>query len=518
MLNIPNRKLKPNGRSIILFVGIGSLFFVLGAAFPFKILSSELKLGKGEAPVKIAPDNPALALQNAFINVASSVSPAVVNISSEWTENIRGFNDFGNREDFFNFFFYGPQGPQNRRAPPVYKHKQRSLGSGFLITEDGYALTNAHVIGKADKVTVTLEDGSTYPAKIIGMDEKFDIGIVKIETPKKKFAHAVLGDSDAIQVGQWTVAIGNPFALDHTFTAGVVSAKGRNVAINDDSGLQSYIQTDASINPGNSGGPLCDIQGQVIGINTAIFSQSGGSVGIGFAIPSNIARKVAEDLINTGKVIRAGLGAMVQSLTPKMAKSFGLSATEGALLSNISQGSAAEKAGLKPGDIVLEINGNKVLNSGELVSKLLGYKPGETVQLTILRDGNKAQVPVTLQKLDDGVAKTAEKSTSGGNKSLGQGKNDDLGLVYQDQTPELQDQLPSGTPKGPVITQVDRQGAAAAAGLQRGDVVLKVENTPVYSANQLSVILKKSDLKEGVRLFVWRDGMTLYTLLQTGDE
>ena len=514
MSSIPNPSLKPKGRSFLLYLTIGALFFVLGAAFPFKTICSELRLGKGEAPVKIAPDNPALALQNAFIDVASSVSPAVVNISSEWTENVRGLNDFGNMDDFFNFFFNGPQG---RRAPPVYKQKQRSLGSGFLITEDGYVLTNAHVIGKADKVTVTTEDGSTYSAKIIGKDEKFDIGIVKVENPKKKFAHAVLGDSDAIQVGQWTVAIGNPFALDHTVTSGVISAKGRNVEINQDSGLQSYLQTDASINPGNSGGPLCDIQGRVIGINTAIFSQSGGSVGIGFAIPSNIARKVAEDLINNGKVIRAGLGAMVQSLSPKMAKSFGLSATEGALLSNISQGSAAEKAGLKAGDIVLEINGNKVANSGDLVSKLLGYKPGDAVQLTILRDGNKSQTTVTLQKLDDAAAKVIGKSPAGG-KSLGQGQNNDLGLVYQDQTADIQDQLPAGAPKGPVITQVDRQGAAAAAGLQPGDIVLKVENTAVYSANQLSVILKKSDLKEGVRLFVWRDGMTLYALLQTGDE
>ena len=315
---------------------------------PGLALAAGLKLDGGESPIKMDPNSPVLAFQNAFIDVAANLSPAVVNISSEWTEDVRGFNDSGNMDQFFNFFFNGPQGPRRMQREPM-KQKQRSLGSGFLITSDGYILTNAHVIGKAEKVTVTFEDGETYPAKIIGKDEKIDIGVVKITDSSKKFPHVILGDSDAIKVGQWAIAIGNPFALDHTVTTGVISAKGRSVEISQQSGMQSYIQTDASINPGNSGGPLCDIQGEVIGINSAIYSQSGGSVGIGFAIPSNIAKKAAEDLINEGKVIRAGLGAVVQSLTPKMAKSFGLAATQGALFIQHQSGKRRGKSRIEAG-------------------------------------------------------------------------------------------------------------------------------------------------------------------------
>jgi serine protease Do len=464
------------------------------------------------APVQLGPDNAALALQDAFIDVAASVSPAVVNISSEWTEDVRGLNDFGNMNDFFNYWFYGPHGNPNQESP--VKQKKRSLGSGFLVSSDGYIITNAHVIGKAEKVTVTFEDGTTYPAKIIGKDDKTDIGVIKIADGAKTFPHVVLGDSDEIRVGQWAIAIGNPFALDHTVTTGVISAKGRSVEVSEGGGFQSYIQTDASINPGNSGGPLCNIQGEVIGINSAIYSQSGGSIGIGFAIPINIAKKVAEDLVNQGKVIRAGLGAVVQSLNSDMAQSFGLTSTQGALLSSVNPGSAAEKAGLKPGDIVLEINGQSVIDSSDLVAKLYTFAPGQTVQLTVLRSGEKSVIPVTLQTLPENEASAGSASPNDQNgepNSPGQGSG--LGLTYQDQTPDIQQQLPANAPKGPVVTGVDQDSAAAQAGLQPGDVILKVGNTNIVSANQLSVILKKNGKKDGVRLFVWRNGVTLYAFL-----
>ncbi len=496
------------------------LFSVLALLFsplvPTLVAAAELHLGKEAPPVLLPPNSAALALQKAFTDVSAAVSPAVVNISSEWTENIRGLDNFGGMDDFFNFWFYGPHG--QRTPERTFKQKQRSLGSGFLITSDGYILTNAHVIGKAEKVTVTMEDGTTYPGTIVGKDDKVDIGIVKITG--KAFPHLVLGDSDALQVGEWAIAVGNPFALDHTVTTGVISAKGRSVEISQDQGYQSYIQTDASINPGNSGGPLCNIQGEVVGINSAIYSQSGGSVGIGFAIPVNIARKAAEDLVNNGKIIRAGLGAVVQSLDPKMAQSFGLTSPEGALISNINPGSAAEKAGLKPGDIVLSVDGNKVHDSADLVAKLYTYQPGQTAQMTILRNGVQSTLPVTLQKLDETFLNKENQGgdNNGDNSNGAQGENDNLGLTYQDPTPELKSQLPANAPKGPVVTQVDQQSPAAQAGLQPGDIILRVGDKPIISANQLTVILKKSDLKTGVRLFVWRDGTTLYSFLQTGDE
>jgi serine protease Do len=496
----------------------------LGAAFAL-ILSGALILPAQaldltqpqDAPVKLGANNAALALQNAFIDVAASVSPAVVNISSEWTEDVQGFNQFGNMNDLWRYFFNGPNGGGNGEMPE-YKQKQRSLGSGFIVTSDGYIVTNAHVVGKAEKVTVTFENGTTYPAKIIGKDTKTDIAVIKIKDANKTFPTVVLGDSDALKVGEWAIAIGNPFALDHTVTTGVISAKGRSVEISEGGGAQSYIQTDASINPGNSGGPLCNIQGEVIGINSAIYSQSGGSIGIGFAIPINIAKKIADDLVNNGKVIRAGLGAVVQSLNPQMAKSFGLTSTQGALISSVNPGSAAEKAGLKPGDIVLSINGETVDSSNDLVTKLYTYAPGQVVQLNILRNGAQIQVAATLQTLNDTVAAPgAPEGQDQGDSENPADSGNNLGLSYQDQTADIRQKLPAGAPKGPVVTGVDQQSPAAASGLQPGDILLKAGNTPLVSSKQLTALLKKADLKDGIRLFVWRNGVTLYTFLQDSE-
>ncbi|MGH7740281.1 MAG: DegQ family serine endoprotease [bacterium] len=489
------------------------IFLSLGSGSPARAL--DLTQAK-PAPVKLGADNAALALQNAFIDVAASVGPAVVNISSEWTENVQGFNQFGNMNDLWRYFFNGPNGGGDGQVPE-YKEKQRSLGSGFIVTSDGIIITNAHVVGKAEKITVTFEDGTTYPAKIIGKDPKTDIAVIKITDNHKHFPTVVLGDSDALRVGEWAIAIGNPFALDHTVTTGVISAKGRSVEIEKNSSAEDYIQTDASINPGNSGGPLCDIQGEVIGINSAIYSQSGGSIGIGFAIPINIAKKIADDLVNKGKVVRAGLGAVVQSLNPQMAKSFGLSATQGALISSINPGSAAQKAGLKPGDIILALDEKIVDSSSDLVTKLYTYAPGQVAHLSVLRNGSQIKVAVTLETLSDktGPGNSLNQNSGNSNDNLDADKN--LGLSYQNQTPDIQQQLPAGAPKGPVVTQVEQGSPAASSGLQPGDVVLKVGNLKVTSAHELSEILKKSDLKDGVRLFVWRNGYTLYTFLQNED-
>jgi len=508
-----NSKLKKS-KSILVWATVSAL--AVSTLAPLSAMA--LTLDTGVPPVQLPANSAAIGLQNAFIDVAAKVSPAVVNIGAEWTEDVQGY---GNMNEFFNFWFNGQRGMQPQQQAPVRKRKQRALGSGFLITADGYILTNAHVVGKAEKITVTMQDGTTYPAKVVGKYEKVDIAVIKIIDAKRVFPHVVFGNSDDIKVGQWAIAIGNPFALDHTVTTGVISAKGRSVEIGEGgAGVQNYIQTDASINPGNSGGPLCNIEGEVIGVNSAIYSQSGGSVGIGFAVPSNIARKTAEDLVNNnGKIVRAGLGAVVQSLSPAMAQNFGLASNQGALLSDINPGSAAEKAGLKAGDIVLAMNGTPVTDSGDLVSRLYTYHPGDVITMTIQRNGTQSDVPVTLQQLDETVLdKKGEKTGDNANGQAGQGQNESLGFGFQDQTADIRGQLPQGAPKGPVIVELEQQGPAAAAGLQQGDIVLKLGNTSIVSANQLSELLKKSDLKNGVRLFVWRSGETLYTILQSGDE
>ena len=497
-----------------LSAALAAVFLSLGPIGPAQALNL---MEPQEAPVKLGPNNAALALQNAFIDVAASVSPAVVNISSEWTEDVQGLGQFGNMNDLWRYFFNGPNGNGGGQVPE-YKQKQRSLGSGFIVTPDGTIVTNAHVVGKAEKVTVTFENGTTYPAKIIGKDLKTDIAVIKITDAGKTFPTVVLGDSDQLKVGEWAIAIGNPFALDHTVTTGVISAKGRSVEISENGGAQSYIQTDASINPGNSGGPLCNIQGEVIGINSAIYSQSGGSIGIGFAIPINIAKKVADDLVNNGKVIRAGLGAVVQSLNPQIAKSFGLASTQGALISSVNPGSAAEKAGLKPGDIILDLDGQTIDSSNDLVTKLFTFAPGQVVQLTVLRNGTQSEIAATLQTLSDAAGGPGTPGADNSqDSSVPADSGQSLGLSFQDQTPDIQQQLPKGAPKGPVVMGIDQNSPAAASGLQPGDVILKVNNTAVATADQLSAVLKKSDLKSGVRLFVWRGGSTLYSFLQDGD-
>ncbi len=473
-----------------------------------RVSSSGVRLKFNQTPpILLAPNNPALALETAFTQVAKAVSPAVVNISSEWTERVQGYNQFGNMDDFFNFWFYGPNAqPQ---APRELRRKQKSLGSGFLITPDGYLLTNAHVVGKAEKITVTLENGKDYQARVVGKDEKTDIALLKIEAGDN-LPSVPLGDSDAIQVGQWTIAIGNPFGLDHTLTTGVVSAKGRSVNLNENSPYASYIQTDASINPGNSGGPLCNLKGEVIGINSAIFSQSGGNIGIGFAIPANVARKVAQDLSSEGHVIRAGLGAVVQPLDAKLAESFGMMNSEGALLSSVNKGSAAEKAGLKSGDIVLEFNGERIVSASDLVAKLYAKAPGDVVRLSILRDKQKSDIEVVLQALsetDPGAANDKGSSPKGVSKGLG--------FHYHDPTQDLKSRMNPSSPRGPVVTSVEPDGPAAKAGVQEGDIILKVGDQSTPDAATLGKALAAANLRRGVRMFVWRNGVTLYGFLQS---
>src|SRR5918992_736544 len=331
-----------------------------------------------------------------FVALSKKMRPVVVNISSTQVSETRspqgpqGQQDFGSpfgEEDPFNDFwrrFFGNPSPRGRQ-------RQRSLGSGFLIDSDGSILTNNHVVENAQKIVVKLADEQEYEAKVIGRDPKTDIAIIKIEA-KTKLTPANLGDSDGLEVGEWVMAIGNPFGLDSTVTSGIVSAKGRHIG---QGPYDNFIQTDASINPGNSGGPLINLRGEVVGINTAIFSQSGGNVGIGFAIPINLVKELLPELKAKGKVTRGWLGVSIQRMTPEIAEGFGMEKARGALVATVIEGSPADEAGIETGDVIIEYNGQRIEESNQLPILVAQTDVGKSARLTVMRD-NK-QIPITVK-------------------------------------------------------------------------------------------------------------------------
>ena len=327
------------------------------------------------------------SLGQAFVEVAKNVQPSVVNIATEKTISMRPWDRFGG--DFFKGFGFSP-----REEGKDYQYKQRSGGSGVIVDKEGYILTNYHVIEEADKVKIRLNDGREFAATVKGQDPKTDLAVLHIKA--KDLPVATLGDSDKLEVGEWAIAIGSPFGLEHTVTVGVISAKGR-------SGLgtgtyEDFIQTDASINPGNSGGPLININGEMIGINAMIIQPG---TGIGFAIPINMAKQILNDLIKTGKVVRPWLGISVQDLTPEIAEHFKLKEKEGTLVGQVYQGTDAEKAGLASGDIIISVDDKPIKNVGELVKEIQKRKVGQKVKLNIIREGKPLTIEVTTAAMPE---------------------------------------------------------------------------------------------------------------------
>jgi len=381
------------------------------------------------------------------------VSPAVVNIS---TSQVVRFNrprmrsPFGQQDPFDEFFnnFFG-------RMPR--EQKRRSLGSGFIVSPDGYILTNNHVVEKADEVTVTLLDKEEFKAQVVGSDSKTDIALIKIEA-KKKLPHVTLGDSEKLDVGEWVVAIGNPFGLGHTVTAGIVSAKGRIIGSGP---YDDFIQTDASINPGNSGGPLFNLRGEVVGINTAIIQ---GGQGIGFATPSQLVRPVFEQLKDKKKVTRGWLGVYIQRLTPEAAENLGLGDRRGALVSDVTSGGPAEKAGIRSGDVIMAFNGKEIKDEHELPPIVASTAPGKKVEVRLVREGKEVTLTVVIAEMEGEPGKPAGKSDL----------SKDLGLTVQDITPEIAQHLDLQNAKGVVVTGVGDGSPAEDAGFQTGDIIRAV--------------------------------------------
>lgn len=423
----------------------------------------------------------------AMASVVEAVKPAVVNISTVKTVRLRDpfFDD-----PFFRRFFGEPFGiPRERR--------QTGLGSGVIVDPSGYILTNNHVIRGADEIKVTLFDKREFKGKVIGTDPKTDLAVVKIDA--KDLPYIELGDSDKLKVGELVIAIGNPYGLNQTVTMGIVSATGRaNVGIAD---YEDFIQTDAAINPGNSGGALVNAKGELVGINTAIFSTTGGYQGIGFAIPSNMAKAVMEQLIKNKKVIRGWLGVSIQALTPDMKKHFGLKEDRGVVINQIFENSPAEKAGLKEEDIILQYNGKDITDPTQLRNLVANTPPGKEVELKVFRDGKVFSVKVTIEELPQEVV-----------AARGEYENALKGVVVQNITPEARKELQIPPRITGVIVADISEDSPAQGYLQKGDVIIAINRTRINNTKDYQKIVSK--LKEGeLLLFIYRDGQTFHLTL-----
>ena len=440
-------------------------------------------------PATTAPPPAATSATGSFAKLAEAVKPAVINVStrSKASSGRTPLEEFYG-EDFFRRFF----GDAPERMP------RRGLGSGVIIDPSGIALTNAHVVEGASAIDILTVDGAKHTAKVVGTDKKTDLAVLQLDGGTKTFPFMPLGNSDETQVGDWVIAVGAPFGLQATVTSGIISAKARQIGAGP---YDDFIQTDAAINPGNSGGPLVNMRGEVVGINTAIVR--GGS-GIGFAIPSNMAKRVATELRSSGKVTRGWLGVNLQPLTADLAQSFGVKDTKGALVSDVSADSPAAKAGLKSGDVITEYNGKKVEDPSGLARAVGLAKPGETGRVGIWREKQQMTVEVKLGELPADRTAAATKSEDGSSSGLG--------LTVQPVTPDIARQLELKETTGVVVTRVDPAGAAGEAGLQRGDVIVEIDRKPVKSADDFEKLTQGAGGKR-VLMRVQRGGSALYVAM-----
>jgi serine protease Do len=433
-----------------------------------------------------------------FTRVAKIVTPAVVTLYTEKVVKAPAISPFFESpfDEFFRRFF----------EPPSGEFRQRALGSGVIVTRDGYILTNNHVVEGAEKITVTLIDDRQFNARLVGRDPRTDVAVIKIEG--KNLPAAKLGDSEKIEIGQWVLAIGSPFSkeLKNTVTAGIISAKGRsNVGL---AQYEDFIQTDAAINPGNSGGALVNMQAEVIGINTAIETRTGVSAGIGLAIPVNMAEAVMKQLIEKGKVVRGYLGVTIQPIDATMAKALGLSKPGGAIISSVVPGSPADKAGLKRGDIILEMEGKPVKNATDLSTKVAESAPGSKVAFTVLRKEKEITITALLAELESEEAevKPSPEATY------------ELGMNVQTLTPDLARRLGYAGEKGVLVTEVRPGSIAYYQGLKRGDLIKEINRTPISSFRDYQRIMRNVKPGDTILMLIRRGDSTVYLALELPDK
>ncbi len=479
--------------------------FLIISAFVFSSCSTGFMSGPAatepaKPETKAPPERVVVdGVRTSYADLVEKASPAVVRITAMVKQNVRQSDTSSPLEDFFKQF---PEQRQNQRP-------SRGFGSGVLVSDDGTILTNHHVVADAEKITVELENNESYTAKVIGSDPPSDLAVIKIEG--KGFPFLKLGDSDKVLVGDIVLAIGNPLGIGQTVTSGIISAKGRRTGLGDGS-FEDFLQTDAPINRGNSGGALINLTGELIGINSQILSPTGGSIGIGFSIPSNMASSVMEQLIKTGKVRRGMLGINIQNISREIAEQLELKDTKGVLVSNVQVGSAADKAGVKRGDVVKAINGEAVEDGNSLRNRVAGTQPGTEITLKIVRDGKDLEVKATLGEFDTKTqtASNEEDSDPKGGKSEDGEQSGKLGLSLQPLTPEIAKRLNIASEiKGVIVTAVDENSAAAEEGIQRGDVILEINRKLVATLADVRSALEKSGDKP-VLVLISRAGQTVF--------
>jgi serine protease Do len=455
-----------------------------------------------EPPPAVPPD--VEAFSKAMRAAAARVGPAVVAIGTSQSVDASAM-PFGFGDDFLRRFFgVEPQEPQPK---PKRQFRQQGLGSGVVVSADGYILTSNHVVAGAEEITVRLADDREFDAKVIGNDPPTDIALIKIEAAGLPVA--ALGDSDKAEVGDWVLAVGAPLGLQKTVTAGIISATGRaNVGIAD---YEDFIQTDAAINPGNSGGPLVNLRGAVIGINTAIASRSGGYMGIGFAVPSNMARDVMNRLREKGEVVRGWLGVSIQNLSKELADSMGLESAEGILVSEVFEGGPAGKAGVKAGDVIVQYNGKPVKDVTELRTAVAWTEPGKKVDMVVLRGGKRETLSVQMERRGD-QPQLARGQRGGG--PGGPAEIKDLGIQVADLTPETAQRYGYEEGQGVLIIDVDPAGLAAKAGLQPGMLILQVGGKKVRNVAEFKEALKGIDVARGIPMLVRAGDRQLFVLIR----
>ncbi|MHC4842706.1 MAG: Do family serine endopeptidase [Planctomycetota bacterium] len=450
------------------------------------------------------------ALRNmgkAFAQIAEKTSPSVVGIKAEQVFERQSSRNFESPfsdpffdDDFFERFFGSPS-PRRRREPEKREYRRPVQGSGFIISSDGYVLTNNHIVNNAEDVRVILQDGEELEGKIIGTDPDSDVALIKVEGDD--LPYLPLADSDKMEVGEWVLAIGNPFGLSHTVTAGIVSAKGRSgfrLAAYED-----FIQTDAAINPGNSGGPLINLDGEVVGMSTAIIGGM-GNIGIGLAIPINMAKSVKQQLVDTGQVIRGFLGIMGEDITPEKAEMFKLQEAQGVAITQVVEDSPAEKAGLKLYDVIIEFEGEQIANYNEFRNKVAMIQPDTEIELVILRDGERKTI----------VAELGERSTDAGNVESKSGKPDvveQLGLEVQDLTSELSKRFGYETMSGVVVSSVNRGSEADRKGIAAGMLIQEVNRKKVESVKEFNQEMDEAGEEDKVLLLVYNGSYNQFIVL-----